>query len=539
MRRSLQLATLAICMGMATSFNYYMASQYIDINGNIALGKPAFQSSTEYGGTAERGNDGGLSGDWNDGTCIHTGSRSSGEWWTVDLGANGTVVKVVKLFNRLDDASYSERLKGVEVRVGNERPFGPGDQNPLCTHETDVEFVYSYPGETPYYPTLFRCDNSAGRYVSVRLATGKHLNVCEVMVFDTEKEDQYILKPSVPLDGSCPSPLAEACIQKEGETKEQAHVRAYMEGPPNCGDKGFFCRILQDPAGRGGMTGGPGDVFVGNENFGYCVDRAVDRRIDWNNLGRQPNNNDGHCHGSDVDEVYIGVLYDHYYRPYRGTLTCCCGLEKRDENNDWTPAKEYISRCDYRGENGNNAAENFERGCGTDMTAFHGPDEFPDKENMCWTMKNYGRPYDYLYGEVTPYEKPRVEVPFCQGGEDNDWAGCVVRVDEKHYGSAVVLVSPGRVEKRMVDDIEGCDEIYDVAVAEAGLSKFKMENLDKHGHETDFFRLPLLVEPGTSAFVQVLDRQRCTISDLIEVHVPAEGGVEAGQNKKLRKLLTI
>lgn len=533
----LRLFVFALCLSAANAYNYYMASHYIDLSNNLALSKGSYQSTTHDRGYASLGNDGGVSGNWWDYTCMHTQWKPV-SWWTVDLGEehNDTQIKVVKLFNRLD--MNSEYLQGVEIRVGNKKVSADGDglENPLCNHTSSTEFVYSHPGETPYYPTLFRCDNSVGRYVTVRLATGKALSFCEAMVFSEEKGDQYIMKPDVK-DG-CPKPLEDACVPLEGETQDHAYIRAFMEGPPKCDDKGFFCRILQDPAGRGGMTGGPGDDFVGNENFGYCVDRATDRQIDWNNLGRQPINDDGHCHGSEFDDMYIGVLYDHYYRPYRGTLECCCGIEKRDESDDWAPAKNFISRCDYRGRNGNNAAENYENGCGSDMAAFYEPDEFPDKENMCWTMQNFGMPYDYLYGEVAPYKKPDVDVPYCQGGEDNAWAGCLIRVDEKSYGSAIVLISPEKTEPRMIDDIEACDEIYDVQVSEVSLEKFKMDSLDIHGHETDFLRL-LRIPAGQTAYIQVMDRQRCTISDLIEVTVPNGDGLvaEAPGRKKMRRLL--
>ena len=257
-------------------FNYYMASQYIDLFGNIALGKPSFQSSERrYSyGSPDKGNDGLVGQSFSDGTCIHTNSNINGEWWTVDLGENATVVKTVKLFNRLD-SNKARDLEGVEIRVGNETVSEAGDQNPLCTYN-GTEFVYEYPGETPYYPTLFRCDDSIGRFVTVRIATGKQLQVCEVMVFSEDKADEWVMKPHLIDDGEggqqCPSPLLETCNAHAaaGMGANDAAVKAFMEGPIDCGGKGFFCRVKKDPAGKnGGMTGGPGDDFVGNENFGY------------------------------------------------------------------------------------------------------------------------------------------------------------------------------------------------------------------------------------------------------------------------------
>ena len=239
-------------------------------------------------------------------------------------------------------------------------------------------------------------------------------------------------------------------------------------------------------------------------------------------------------HGSEFDDVYIGVLHDHYYRPYRGTLECCCGLEQRDEEDEWAPAKDYISRCDYRGRNGNDAQENFENGCGPDMLDFIEPDQFPNKEEMCWEMENFGRPVEFLYGQVAPYATPKLEVPFCQGGEDDDWHGCVIQVDSQAYTNAIVMVSPGKVEPRMIDDIAQCDDIYDIEVSEVGLKLFKFEELDRHGHETDFVRVN--IPAGQEVHVQVIDTYSCAVSDLVTVQVPESSPGEE-KKKLLRKML--
>jgi hypothetical protein len=237
-------------------------------------------------------------------------------------------------------------------------------------------------------------------------------------------------------------------------------------------------------------------------------------------------------HGSDQDSVYIDALWDHYYRPYRGQMECCCGAEQREVGEKWTPVLEYISRCDYRGANGNDATQNFEAGCGLNMLAFTKPDELPNKEEMCWSMSNFGRPYEYLYGEVAPYAMPKLEVPFCQGGEGYDWHGCVIQVDSKAFRSAIVMVSPGKVEPRRIDDIAECEEIYDIEVAEPGLRLFKFEDLDLHGHDTDFVRIQ--IPAGQDVHIQVIDIYSCTVSNLVSTKVPSQSG---DAKKKLRKML--
>ena len=95
------------------------------------------------------------------------------------------------------------------------------------------------------------------------------------MVFDFEKKPKTILKPRLLGDGACPEPLRSACESyKDQDMSEQdAILKAFMEGPVDCGGMGFFCRMKEDPAGiGGGMTGTPGDQLVNNRNYGYwCV----------------------------------------------------------------------------------------------------------------------------------------------------------------------------------------------------------------------------------------------------------------------------
>ena len=167
------------------------------------------------------------------------------------------------------------------------------------------------------------------------------------------------------------------------------------------------------------------------------------------------------------------------------------------------------------------------------MLDFLQPEEFPNKEEMCWTMDNFGRPYEYLYGRVAPYATPKLEVPFCQGGENDDWHGCVIQVDSMAYRNSIVMVSPERVEPRMIDDIADCDDIYDIEISEVGLELFKFDEMDRHGHETDFVRIN--IPAGKEAHIQVIDTYSCAVSDLVTVQVPESSPGE--EKKKLRKML--
>eukprot|EP00193_Tetraselmis_chui_P005188 CAMPEP_0177767740 /NCGR_PEP_ID=MMETSP0491_2-20121128/9306_1 /TAXON_ID=63592 /ORGANISM="Tetraselmis chuii, Strain PLY429" /LENGTH=556 /DNA_ID=CAMNT_0019284415 /DNA_START=184 /DNA_END=1854 /DNA_ORIENTATION=+ len=541
-------AVLLLCsLGSAEAYNYYLSSSFIDHEGNLALGRDSFQSSTRHGGDASRAVDGGISGNWYDYTCTHTDKQGDSSWWTVEL-AETTAIKLLQIYNRVDDGA--ERLLGVEIRAGDNEVDSDGDgtDNEVCEHyaeDDDPTAGDESINDDDYIPTRFRFANCTGKYVTVRLPTREYLSICEVMVFSNDKPTQYTLDPVLPTsdDGAtlCPAPLADedgnpSCEPKDGETQDQAYVRAYMEGPINCGGKGFFCRMKEDHAGiEGGVTGTPGDQLLNNRNYGYCVDRAEDRQINWNSLSRQPNNNDGHCHGSDIDASYIGVLHDHYYRPYRGDLECCCGMESRDGDNKWIPALNYISRCDYRGADQNDADQNYEDGCSRDMNAFIPKEAFPAEDSMCWTMKNFGKPPANVY-EKPPYTRPEVDVPFCQDAgneaESSTWAGCLVRINARHFAHTVVMVSPSIVPARYIDDIEGCDNVYGVELSEKGLQIWDMDDLDAHGHETDFLRVEL-PEGQTTAFFQVMDTSQCGLSAVVEAPVPSSGVTR----KMMRKML--
>eukprot|EP00873_Tetraselmis_striata_P044829 jgi/Tetstr1/465093/TSEL_009821.t1 len=548
--RPLLAMTLLLFVGTVAGYNYYLPSSFITHDGNLALGQYAYQSSTRNGGDASRGVDGGISGYWNDDTCVHTNKQGTNSWWTVRL-AESTAIKVLQIYNRVDNGA--ERLLGVEIRAGDNEvaPDGEGTDNEVCEHyaeDDDPNAGDESIDDDDYVPTRFRFANCTGQYITVRLPRQEFLSFCEAMVFAEEKTTKYFLKPVVPADEqgqpACPEPLKDAegnpsCTPKDGESQDQAFVRAFMEGPINCDGKGFFCRMKEDHAGiDGGVTGTPGDQLLANRNFGYCVDRAVDREIDWNNLSRQPNNDDGHCHGSDLDIAYIGVLHDHYYRPYRGELECCCGMKERGQDEDWEPALDYISRCDYRGATANDANQNYERGCGRDMADFIPKAEYPSEADMCWTVQNFGKPAYNVY-ETAPYTQPNVTVPYCQGpvAEDDEmvWSGCVVSVNARDLAHTVVLVSPSLVaDARFIDDIEGCDNVYGVELSEIGLSIFDFNDLDFHGHETDFVRVELPPNQAT-AFFQVMDTRSCSLSQVVEAPIPS-GGLN---RKMMRKMLGV
>ena len=60
---------------------------------------------------------------------------------------------------------------------------------------------------------------------------------------------------------------------------------ALLDGPLDCGAKGWFCRIMPQPGWRN-------PDFV-DYNFAHCNETDADYRDD-----------NGHCHGSDTDDTY-------------------------------------------------------------------------------------------------------------------------------------------------------------------------------------------------------------------------------------------
>jgi hypothetical protein len=76
-------------------------AQPISIAENLALGQPAWQSSTGYGGFVHLAVDGNPSATYNYGSCTHTLDIDPNAWWAVDLGAVSDI-KSVTITNRVD-----------------------------------------------------------------------------------------------------------------------------------------------------------------------------------------------------------------------------------------------------------------------------------------------------------------------------------------------------------------------------------------------------------------------------------------------------
>ena len=140
---------------------------------NLALGKPASQSSTAAGGTADRAVDGNTNGNFAGNSVTHTGFENQ-PWWQVDLGSVHQI-GVAKLWNRTD--CCGSRLSNFYVLVSDE-PF----------ISTDLATTINQDGVSNYYvggavgESTEIGVNRSGRYVRVQLAGTEILSLAEVEV---------------------------------------------------------------------------------------------------------------------------------------------------------------------------------------------------------------------------------------------------------------------------------------------------------------------------------------------------------------------
>jgi hypothetical protein len=144
---------------------------------NLALGKPATQSSQLGLTNAAVAVDGNTDGNYNNNSVTHT-LEDNNPWWDVDLGASSTVDSI-GIWNRTDYGS--ERLMNYWVFV-SDTPFGAADtpdtlKGKLGVWSSFQEFPPSC-GSTRIYT-----DHSHGRYVRIQLAAKGYLSLAEIQVF--------------------------------------------------------------------------------------------------------------------------------------------------------------------------------------------------------------------------------------------------------------------------------------------------------------------------------------------------------------------
>ncbi|KAI8489552.1 hypothetical protein Bbelb_327190 [Branchiostoma belcheri] len=165
---TLELSPLLLFLsGITIRYSYSSPSP---LGVNIALGKPAYQTSTHsVSATADRAVDGNTNTNYFDGSCTHTETQDNPSWW-VDLGQSYVIGRVV-IFNRQD--CCPERLNPFNIHIGDSDQVS---ENPKCGG--DHQFEVTRPSIAIWCPGML------GRYVGVRLhGTGRALTLCEVQVF--------------------------------------------------------------------------------------------------------------------------------------------------------------------------------------------------------------------------------------------------------------------------------------------------------------------------------------------------------------------
>ncbi|KAJ8415809.1 hypothetical protein AAFF_G00403660 [Aldrovandia affinis] len=154
----------------------------VTVPDNAASGGKATQSSTAYGGGAERAIDRNRNPLYEYGSCTHTEGETD-PWWRVDLHRKHRVTSVT-ITNRGD--CCSERLDGAEVRIGNSMENN-GNNNPVCAVVSTIPA-----GES----VTFQCHEMEGRYVNVILpGCYKILTLCEVEVNASTVSEHIVMVP--------------------------------------------------------------------------------------------------------------------------------------------------------------------------------------------------------------------------------------------------------------------------------------------------------------------------------------------------------
>jgi hypothetical protein len=140
---------------------------------NLALGRPATQSSDLFGGVAARAVDGNTSGVWSGNSVTHTNNNAQ-PWWQVDLGAVQQL-QTVRLWNRTD--CCANRLSNFYVLV-SDVPFASTGLSATLAQAG----VSSYHTPGPAGSSVSVSVNRTGRYVRVQLAATDYLALAEVEV---------------------------------------------------------------------------------------------------------------------------------------------------------------------------------------------------------------------------------------------------------------------------------------------------------------------------------------------------------------------
>lgn len=181
----------------------YLSLAEVTVKGNLALGRPATQSTTDYGGVAPRAVDGSTNGNWSNISVTHTGYQSQ-PWWKVDLSQQRPIGEVV-IWNRTD--CCTDRLANYAVELL--------DQN--------GGLVRSIPVASTAQKTSVDFGGKPGKTIKVKLSGSNYLSLAEVEVYE-----QLLVNPrQVSAGGYHACALGDNGVQCWGDNSyNQLHVPA-------------------------------------------------------------------------------------------------------------------------------------------------------------------------------------------------------------------------------------------------------------------------------------------------------------------------
>ena len=142
---------------------------------NLGLSGSASQSTTCYGGAANRAIDGNINGNFYQNSVTHTCNEEN-PWWSVDLGDNEFIINRVFVFNR--NECCMERLENSNVEILDDTGTVVASQM-IQEGEPDRVYRFDFP-------------NISGRHVRVTKNGYGSLTIAELMVMGWSTTPQVI-----------------------------------------------------------------------------------------------------------------------------------------------------------------------------------------------------------------------------------------------------------------------------------------------------------------------------------------------------------
>ena len=190
------MKTVLMACTACTLFAFGLTIKAVAQSPNVALKKPAAQSSTGWEADANRAVDGNTSGDFWKNSVSHTSGGDSEAWWRVDLKGQYTVNRI-QIFNRTDCCNL--RLTGalVQIEQGTDRAVWS------YTITEDQAKEGNFTVDVPNIP------GTAVRLIQKnKIDGGTYLALAEVRVYGLERADKSSASVQRPLAESVSDPAA-------------------------------------------------------------------------------------------------------------------------------------------------------------------------------------------------------------------------------------------------------------------------------------------------------------------------------------------